>query len=186
MGNRRPPRKARPPSPWRWRWIVTADVAILCRQVPWNGQPYVEVVAWCPAWFLRGTSAPSTLAAIDRGSPVKKRAKKDEQASRRAAQDEEFQATYPELFEYLTATCFDDDPAAPRQTSTLLLFAQDGVWKANLRDRAEGVCAWVAAPTLLGLLAVLEDELKTGEVVWRLDRFAGHPEATRKPKGKST
>jgi hypothetical protein len=115
---------------------------------------------------------------------VKKRERKNEQHETRAAADSAFQERFPYLFDHITARCWDGDPKQPRVTSTLLVFAGDGCWKACLRDRAEGLCCWVAAPGFDELLAVLERELGDGTAVWRLDRLAGHDTAKRPIRGK--
>lgn len=163
------------------RWYTKGETAVLLERLPWGE---VRVLTWCPAWFLRGPYGPETLAELELEAHMKRRTKDGPNHEGRAGRDPEFQAKFPTLFDYLTATCFDGDNKQPRITSTLLLFAQDLVWKACLRDRSEGVCAWVAAPELFSLLAVLEEELAGDTAVWRLDRLAGAPEASRKPSGK--
>ena len=92
--------------------------------------------------------------------------------------------SFPTICEFLTSTAYDGEAAGTRQTSTLLVFAQDGAWKACLRDRQEGRCMWVAAAVWNDLLPVLEDALANGSGVWRDDRAAGHETAKRQKKGQ--
>lgn len=175
----------RSPSLWGWRWIVGKDTAVFLRHVPWGGGSLVELAAWCPAWWTRLDDWWSVINQLSLGAHMKKRDKKHDNAEIRAADDPDFRERFPELFEHLTATCFEGDRSQPRTTSTLLLFAQDGVWKGCLRDRADGTCCWIAAPGALGVFEILEAELAGGTAVWRLDRAAGHAEAKRPVRGKS-
>jgi len=94
-------------------------------------------------------------------------------------------SAYPTLWEYLSATKYDTEPPTPRQTSTLLLFVQDGQLKFCLRDRQEQRCLWIAALTLEDGLDALEEDLNSPLAVWRADRASGAAEASRqKPPGK--
>lgn len=91
---------------------------------------------------------------------------------------------YPRLAERLTCPVFDDGTV--RVTDTLTLFAQDGVWKGCLRDRDARLCLWVAATTPEGVLEVLEEALGDATAVWRADRAAGAPEASRMRRRNSS
>lgn len=172
--------------PFGDRWVVARLVAVLVGQRPWNGPGCVELLTWCPAGELSTSWWTELKGRMELCAYMKKRAKKGEGLSTRSAADDEFRGQYPTLFDYLTATCYDDDPKQPRITATLLLFGQDGCWKACLRDRAECCCAWAAGPSITELFGVLERELADDTVVWRLDRLSGAPEATRKPRSKSS
>lgn len=88
--------------------------------------------------------------------------------------------THPNLSEHLTATQYED--GSPRQTSTILAFAQDGLWKACLRDREEGRCLWVAASAYELLIDALEAMLCDPEAIWRDDRLSGQQSASRQKK----
>lgn len=90
----------------------------------------------------------------------------------------------PTLCEFLVSSAYDGDVAGTRQTSTLLIFAQDGSWKACLRDRQEQRCMWVAASVFNDLISVLEDALANGSGIWRDDRASGHDVAKRQKKGQ--
>lgn len=87
----------------------------------------------------------------------------------------------PLLAERLVNLNYDD--GSPRQTDTLLVFAQDGVWKAALRDRDTRLCLWASSPVLIDLVEVIEALLGDPAAVWRADRAAGAAEASRqKPR----
>lgn len=90
--------------------------------------------------------------------------------------------TAPVLCEFLTSTAYDGDAAGTRQTATLLIFAQDGAWKACLRDRQEARALWVAAALFTDLISVLEDALANGTGIWRDDRASGAETAKRQKR----
>jgi hypothetical protein len=102
----------------------------------------------------------------------------------RAAPVDETLATFPVLADYLTSLFYDGDPPVPRETATLLLFAQDGSFRACLRDRAERRCLWVATPSWADLLTVLELGLSDENAVWREDRLSGAETAKRIPPSR--
>jgi hypothetical protein len=82
-----------------------------------------------------------------------------------------FAAEFPMLFEHLASNTFDD--GASRQTSSILLFCQGGVWKACLHDRQEGECLWVSGATYGDLLAAVEAALAAPTADWRPDSRRG-------------
>lgn len=171
---------------FRERWVVARHIAVLVAQKPWSGSTACVLVTWCPASWALDQWWTSDKGQLEIGAHMKRKAKKDEASLTRSAVDEQFQRDYPNVYDYLTSSCWDDDPKQPRATATLLVFGADGCWKACLRDRAEGLCCWVAAPGFVDLLAVLERELADGTAVWRLDRLSGAPEAKRAPRGKGS
>lgn len=87
----------------------------------------------------------------------------------------------PTLWSYLTQTTWEDGTA--RQTAGLLIFAQDGMLKAMLRDKDAGLCLWVAGKSWAGLLGALEAALNDPEAEWRVDRQAEGDKAKRVRKG---
>lgn len=170
--------------PFGDRWVTALDVVVLVGQRPWMGETCVELLTWCPRGWLSASDWTTLKGELERGAYVKKKEKKGGQSATRSATDEGFARDHPVLYDYLTTTCWDDDPKQPRQTSTLLIFAADGCWKCCLRDRAECCCCWCAAPTIGELLAVVERELGDGTAVWREDRLSGAAEAKRRPREK--
>ena len=112
------------------------------------------------------------------------RARKTDEAARQSGSllDEDTRKRFPLLHEVMQAR-MPDKPGDNARMS-LSIFSQEGVWKAILRDKADGLCLWVSSPVLGKLFAVLEASLASEETVWRLDRYSGNGEAARKKKGK--
>jgi hypothetical protein len=79
---------------------------------------------------------------------------------------------FPTLHAYLADTTWET--GEERETATLTLFVEEGVFKACLNDRASGRSAWVSGHAFQALLKTLEAGLATDEIVWR-----------RKPAGAS-
>lgn len=86
-------------------------------------------------------------------------------ASKAAA---EWAKRYPALNEYLTLTSYPD--GGQRQTATVLLFCEDGVWKGCLRDRDTSRSLWVTSGSPSEVLDDLEATLKTDTAEWRKDK----------------
>lgn len=74
-------------------------------------------------------------------------------------------AKRPALAEFLSNGQFDDGSVRP--LPTLLLFIEEGLWKACLRDKAEQEVAWTSDLTLAGLLDALERGLAEHSLDWR-------------------
>lgn len=82
--------------------------------------------------------------------------------------DPVFMEACPAVWEFLTVTEIDlVDLKQKRQTSTLSLFVQDGMWKVFLNDRETQRCVCVAARSLAALWDTLEACLTSDEVPWR-------------------
>jgi len=90
-------------------------------------------------------------------------------------------AAYPVLWSHLTQTEWAKDE--PRETSSLLVFLQDGMLKGMVRDREAGLCLWMASGSLGGLLDALEAGLCDPQAEWRIDRQAEGAKAKRVRKG---
>jgi len=80
----------------------------------------------------------------------------------------EWAKKHPALFEYLTELKYPD--GGSRTTATLLLFVEDGVWKACLKDRDTSRSLWMAAGSPQEVMRDLEAALASGEVDWRKDK----------------
>jgi len=76
-----------------------------------------------------------------------------------------FAETYPCLFEYLTVTQWEDK--TPRESSTLLLFVDDGRFKACLTDKDSGRYVFLTAGSVEALLNALEVGLVDDQLDWR-------------------
>lgn len=78
---------------------------------------------------------------------------------------------FPALVEYLTLATWPDGTA--RETATLLLLSEDGLWKACLNDRGNERSGWLSGSTLGGLLGSLEAHLAEDRMEWRRHRPGG-------------
>jgi hypothetical protein len=87
--------------------------------------------------------------------------------------DPRFEKLYPTLHQYLTQTAWEDGTV--RELSSVLILPEPGVVRLMLRDRAMGVCCWVASPDLSTMLAVLDAAAGDPSHEWRVDRQAGQP-----------
>lgn len=165
------------------RVLVGRDYILVVEIVPFPPYLFVDGVfprAWMdsPWWGVEWTYLQLDIA-------MKRKERKRAELEARAAHDEEFRASYPNLFDHLTSTSFDGEAAGSRVVSTLLVFCADGVFKACLRERNDGICLWTAGASFGDVLTVLERELENDTGVWRADRVMGAPVASRKPKPKS-
>lgn len=86
--------------------------------------------------------------------------------------DAVFLKAYPQVFAYLADTAWED--GSSRETATLTVFVEEGVFKACLNDRATGRSGWVSGATFTGVLKSLESGLVSDDLAWR-----------RKPQGGS-
>lgn len=82
--------------------------------------------------------------------------------------DLEFERRWPTLWLYMTNRVYSD--GGPRQTSSLLLFFQEGLIKGMLKDPDGERCLWMASRGPLGLLDCMEAALAEGQAEWREDR----------------
>jgi hypothetical protein len=88
-----------------------------------------------------------------------------------AARDDVSAIDYPTTVEWLTRTVWED--GAKRATGTVMILAEDGVFKAWLHDREAERSCWLSAGSLLDLVAKVEDVLESGGGDWRVDRKGG-------------
>jgi hypothetical protein len=89
-------------------------------------------------------------------------------ASNGTTTPDSMQLQYPALVEELTLT--EWAPDENRVTSTLLLFVEDGLWKACLHDRDSQKSCFVSGLSLSGLLASVEQGLREDDLDWRSKR----------------
>lgn len=132
---------------------------------------------------------PKSLVRDDLVSKFIQRAMKAAPAAGATAPpDAYFAEAYPAVWEFVTVTHVDlDGLEMKRQTATMSIFAQDGLWKVFLNDRETKQCVCVAAVTFTALLEVLEATLQGDEVPWRAMTQAGgtaRQKAPRKPTGQ--
>jgi hypothetical protein len=81
--------------------------------------------------------------------------------------DEVFSTFYPTLFVHMTETVWED--GKKRIPSTLLLFVENGRWKAFLHDRDGKRGAWVTADSWEEVLQASERAIEASSTEWRKD-----------------
>lgn len=87
-----------------------------------------------------------------------------------AAQMSSIDCEIPALVEFLSLGRWED--GKPRKTGTLLIFAEDGLWKACVADRDGNQVAFVSSDSFKGILDEVNDKILQGELEWR-KRYAG-------------
>jgi hypothetical protein len=79
----------------------------------------------------------------------------------------------PAIGEWLT--CTEGADGKPRQTATVLVFTEGGLWKCCFRDRDGGEVAFLSGQTPLDLLTSLEAGLVANSLDWRPERSGQRP-----------
>lgn len=97
-----------------------------------------------------------------------KRAAENREASTKVASPGAMLDGKAVILDYMTQTQWEDGEL--RTTATLLLFAEEGTWKACLNDRANARSAWVSGLTPEACIEALEEGLETGEISWRASK----------------
>lgn len=87
-----------------------------------------------------------------------------------AAEDIAWAEKFPALLEFLTERETED--GKPRITSTMLVVAEDGLWKLCLTDRAQAngnfdYKLWKSGETLHDALLALDHDLQQATAEWR-------------------
>lgn len=85
-----------------------------------------------------------------------------------AATDHDLNERCPASHEWLAEQSWEE--GKPRKTGTMMIFAEQGRWKACLHDRDQKRTCFVSAATLMALLGAVEDVLANGGGDWRADR----------------
>src|SRR5262245_15850911 len=151
-----------PHPPWwfRWpqvRWYSGVDTLYYLRYCPYRRG--VGLVWWCPSSWVAAPQACPLPAGFEEDLTVKKPVKSNPGGPDRAADPSQLEEDYPLLADQLTATHYDGDPPGSRQTATLLIFCQQGTYRACLRDRQEERCLWVSCVEWHDLLLLVETAL---------------------------
>lgn len=108
-----------------------------------------------------------------------KRPVNPEPSNRSIGQDEAFRRRCPTLHDHLFDQTWDD--GSSRETSTLLIFRDDGGWKACLNDRSMQRTAFICGASVQELLDAIEEGLAGDELDWRTKR----PVTNQKPRKSS-
>jgi len=96
---------------------------------------------------------------------LKRRQPEEGQSNGGQPNDPDFNQRFPALFEHLTANRYPDGTA--RRTCSLSLFSEDGLWKACLNDRDQGLVLFVTEGRLDAILEGLELLLQEEFPPWR-------------------
>lgn len=99
---------------------------------------------------------------------MKRKDRKQIAALRIHAAPGDLKELYPNLAEFMTAALFEGDDET-RESPTLTVWAAGGLWKASVKDRAEGLIMWLSAESVTELLSLLEDMVLNPEAPWRHD-----------------
>lgn len=91
--------------------------------------------------------------------------------------DPAFEQDFPTLSAYLGDDTWED--GAPRLRSTLILFAEDDLFKMCLTDKDSDMTLWVASKTMFGLLGAMEARLNDPEAEWRKRKGPGKAPSKR-------
>lgn len=177
------------PKDWEPGWPGLISLVIRDRQILFRQDRFVPVEYFgsLPVW-----GEPLTARAMFRylfpGVPyaMKRPATTPATPSLYAAPIGDLEDGLKLLADQLALTAYEGEPVGSRQTGSILLFPDAGVWKGMLKDKNVGKCLWVASESLLDIFAVLEGALADPVAVWRDDRHAGHETARRNKPGKPT
>jgi len=82
--------------------------------------------------------------------------------------DEVVKEVWPDLHDFLTEMTWTD--GKKRITGTVLIFCEDGLWKARLNDRDSKVTGWVSGEAYEGMMEAVDRALGQGTIQWRADK----------------
>jgi hypothetical protein len=91
------------------------------------------------------------------------------------------ETSYPNLAQFLTTALYDD--GEEREAPTMTLWAQGGLWKLSIKDRAEGLVMWLSAEKLLELMQLADIYCLEEDAPWRRDAHGDADKGKRLKKG---
>ncbi len=94
----------------------------------------------------------------------------------RPANDPELEGSRPKLYMWLTETKIGDQD---RQTGSLTIFVEDGLFKAWVNDRWMHQYAVKSARTLDSLLDEIETSFNDGSIDWRKQKKGGRAKGSK-------
>lgn len=151
--------------------LVYQRIGILWK--PWGG------AAWLPVDLV------PFLSTQEMGEMLMAKVKRLDPSERpegvpAVVSDPELVSSRPTLAEYLYSVQYPD--GSPRKSSSMTIFAQEGVIKAVLKDPDNERALWASGDTLDDLLDNLECMLDSDTTVWRAERTKPGDLASRKRK----
>lgn len=78
---------------------------------------------------------------------------------------------FPNLAEFMTSAVWDDSKER-REAPTLTIWAQSGLWKCSVKDKAEGLVMWLSAETVQELMQLIELYVLEPDAPWRHDELS--------------
>lgn len=89
--------------------------------------------------------------------------------------DEAFAKKYPYLAEFLQREWWSEDKSLPvnqraRDKGSIILFCEEGMFKACLSDKDAGAVAFISKKVFTGLLEAIEKGLREDTLDWRLSQ----------------
>lgn len=78
---------------------------------------------------------------------------------------------FPNIAEFMTAATFEGS-SERRDAPTVTFWALGGLWKASVKDKAEGLVMFLSADTFLELVQLIELYVLEAEAPWKYDDIA--------------
>ena len=77
--------------------------------------------------------------------------------------------SFPEIWAFLT--CLQGPDGSPRQTGTMSLSLNGGIWNLALNDPATGLYAAMSSASLDDLVLMIESRMAEGTMPWKLSKY---------------
>lgn len=77
---------------------------------------------------------------------------------------------FPNIAEFMTAATFEGS-SERRDAPTITFWALGGLWKASVKDKAEGLVMFLSADTFLELVQLIELYVLEAEAPWKYDEM---------------
>lgn len=146
----------------------SANRVMVCVYHRWSGQlvRYFSLPKHDVAELRREEQEEILMSFLRKVAAEEKR-----QPGNRLADSKDILKDMPAMAEHLTSGTFPD--GTERQGSTLLIFCEDGFWKAMINDREAGMTLWTTAESFYDLLQAVEERLQDPKAEWRRPRPQG-------------
>jgi len=103
-----------------------------------------------------------------REGPVKKKNVASLRSAAWHADDDAVLEGFPLLSEFMRSATYEDS-TDPRDAPTITIWCAGGLWKAAVKDRAEGLVMWLSDSSLFVLLTLLNGMVLSEDAPWRHD-----------------
>jgi hypothetical protein len=141
---------------------VVGNRVVLVREFKWAASRVETVVL--PLWYWESLMAKEKVELVE---SILERALAgvSPDGYSPAVSDLAFAGLYPALHAFLTSSL--TPKGAPRKTSSITLFCEDGSFKASLNERELGLSLYATGESVQGALEALELRLCAPKVEWR-------------------